>query len=329
MTPDTDPKPARLLEQVDWACRRRHYSRRTSEAYRHWVARLIRFNGRRHPTQLGRPEIEAFLNSLSAAELSASTKRQAQNALIFLYEAVLEAPMPWLQDLERPKLPKRLPNILSIDQVGRAFRQMQGVESLMARLIYGSGIRIGECVTLRVKDLQWDYGTIHVHGGKGAKDRTTVLPSTLVPELRAQVDAVAQLNRRRVERGHGWAPMPTGLARKLGVSAQSLAWQYVFPSAVERYDADLRHWVRWHAAPTGLQRAFREAILRAGDLPHATVHTLRHCFATHLMNAGTSLREIQELLGHSSLETTMIYTHVGSIHANVKTPLELLAQRTR
>jgi integron integrase len=324
MTSESDRRPARLLEQVDWVCRRRHYSRRTSQAYRYWAERLVRFHGCRHPGELGRPELEAFLNSLSAAQLSASSKRQAHNALIFLYAAVLEAPIPWLQDLERPKQPKRLPNILSVDQVSRVFREMQGVERVMARLIYGSGLRISECVGLRVKDLQWDFGSIHVHGGKGDKDRTTVLPAPLIPELRAQVDAVAQLHLRRVERGHGYAPMPEGLARKLGGGARSLKWQFLFPSAVERYDDGMRRWVRWHAAPTGLQRAFREAVLRAEDLPHATVHTLRHCFATHLMNCGTSLREIQELMGHSSLETTMIYTHVGDVHKNVKTPLELV-----
>jgi integrase len=229
-----------------------------------------------------------------------------------------------LQDLQRPQLPKRLPNILSVDQVARVFAQMQGVESLMARLIYGSGLRISECVTMRVKDLQWDFGTIHVHGGKGAKDRTTVLPGPLLPELRLQVELVADLLARRVERGNGHAPMPAGLSRKLGQGAKSLAWQYLFPSAVERYDGDQRQWVRWHAAPTGLQRAFREAVLRAGDLPHATVHTLRHCFATHLMDCGIATRTIQDLMGHASLETTQIYLHVGKVHRDVKTPLELL-----
>ena len=317
-------KPARLLDQIDWVCRRRHYSQRTSQAYRYWAERLIRFHGRRHPKDLGRPELENFLNSLSAAQLSSSSKRQAHNALIFLYEAVLEAPIPWLQELERPKQPKRLPNILSVDQVSRIFKELQGTEGLMARLIYGSGLRISECMQLRVKDLQWDYGSIHVHGGKGDKDRTTVLPAPLVAELRAQVKRVASLHNRRVERGHGYAPLPVGLARKLGQAARSLAWQYLFPSAVERYDGDLRRWVRWHAAPTGLQRAFREAVLRAGDMPHATVHTLRHCFATHLLENGMNRREIQELMGHSSVETTMIYTHVGDVHKNVRSPLDLL-----
>jgi integron integrase len=321
---EVDSRPPRLLEQVDWVCRRRHYSRRTSQAYRYWAERLIRFHGRRHPQDLGRPELESFLNSLSAAQLSSSSKRQAHNALIFLYEAVLEAPIAWLQELERPKQPKRLPNILSIDQVARVFKEMHGTESLMARLIYGSGLRISECLELRIKDLLWEFGTIHVHGGKGDKDRTTILPAPLTPELRAQVNVVARLHLKRIERGHGYAPLPEGLARKLGIGAQNLRWQFLFPSAVERYDAATRHWVRWHAAPTGLQRAFREAVMRVGDLPHATVHTLRHCFATHLLASGTNLREIQELMGHSSLETTMIYMHVGEIHKNVKTPLELL-----
>jgi integron integrase len=319
-----DARPQRLLEQIDWVCRRRHYSKRTSEAYRYWVRRLVIFLGKRHPSDLRREDIEDFLNSLAARHLSASSQRQAVNAIYFLYRDVLETPHEWLKQLDRPRQAKRLPNVLSLDQVARVLREMQGTERLMAQLIYGSGLRIAECMALRVKDLLWSFNTIHVHGGKGDKDRTTVLPRPLIPALRTQVGLVSALHQRRLERGQGYAPMPDALAHKFGAAAGTLPWQFLFPSSVERYDPGMKRWVRWHAAPTGLQRAFREAVFRVGGLPHATVHTLRHAFATHLLQSGMDIRTIQELLGHSSLETTMIYTHVGAIHGNVKSPVELL-----
>ena len=324
MGANPDARPQRLLEQIDWVCRRRHYSKRTSEAYRYWARRFILFHHKRHPGDLARPEVEDFLNMLAARHLSASSQRQAINALDFLYREVLETPHEWLQQLDRPRQAKRLPNVLSIEQVGRVLRQMNGTEQLMAQLIYGSGLRISECMSLRVKDLLWSFNTIHVHGGKGDKDRTTVLPRPLIPALQAQVSRVAVLHQQRLKRGHGFAPMPDALAVKFGAAAGLLPWQFLFPSQVERYDASVKHWVRWHAAPTGLQRAFRDAVRRVDGLPHATVHTLRHAFATHLLQSGTDIRTIQELLGHSNLDTTMIYTHVGAIHGNVKSPFELL-----
>jgi integron integrase len=317
-------RPAKLLDQVDWVCRRRHYGRRTAEAYAYWIRRFILFHDKRHPGDLGRLELESFLNSLAARNLSASTQAQALNALVFLYREVLNKPFEWLERLDRPRRPQHLPTVLTVEQVGLVLRGMKGSEQLMARLLYGTGMRIGECITLRVKDLLWDVHTIHIHGGKGAKDRTTVLPAQLVPPLRSQVERVESLLKKRLARGQGWAPMPEGLAYKVAGAARTLAWQYVFPSGTERYDAQAQRWVRWHVPPTGLQRAFREAVRRNEGLPHATVHTLRHAFATHLLHSGTDIRTIQELLGHSSLETTMIYTHVGAIHKDLRSPLDLL-----
>jgi integron integrase len=321
----SDPRPAKLLEQVGWVCRRRHYSARTAEAYGYWSRRFILFHGKRHPSELSRADIEGFLNSLAGRHLSASSQAQALNALVFLYRDVLRKPFDWLERLDRPRRPQRLPSVLTIEQVGLVLRGMRGSELLMARLIYGSGMRIGECVSLRIKDLLWAQQAIHIHGGKGAKDRTTLLPAQLSQILRVQVEAVAALHARRVARGQGFAPMPDALARKYAPASRSLPWQYLFPSSAERYDAAARHWVRWHASPTGLQRAFRTACLRVDGLPHATVHTLRHCFATHLLQSGTDIRTIQELLGHSNLESTMLYTHVGAVHGNVRSPLDLIA----
>jgi integron integrase len=319
------PRPPRLLEQIEWVCRRRHYSPHTAEAYRDWARRFILFHQRRHPSQLGREDVEAFLNSLAGRHLSASAQSQALNALVFLYREVLEQPFDWLERLDRPRRPHRLPNVLTVEQVGAVLREMRGTERLMAQLIYGSGLRLGECVALRVKDLLWKYQTIHVHGGKGNKDRLTVLPGPLAQPLKEQIARVAELHRRRLAHGNGHAPMPEALVHRYPEAARGLGWQFLFPSTVERYDVTTRRWLRWHAAPTGLQRAFRQAALRVPGLPHATVHTLRHAFATHLLQSGTDIRTIQELLGHASLDTTMIYTHVGAVHRGVRSPLSLLA----
>lgn len=317
-------RPPRLLDQVAWLCRRRKYSERTEEAYVYWIRRYILFHEKRHPREMGRPELEAFLNAMTANNLSSSSQSQALSALVFLYQQVLEQPFEWLSTLQRPRRPQCLPNVLTVDQVRRILDQMDGCEKLMAQLIYGTGMRIGECLTLRVKDVNWAHPGIHIHGGKGAKDRMTLLPLQLIPALRRHVLRVAQQHRNDLASGFGFAPLPDALAVKYKNAAQSLNWQYLFASSVRRLSLKTQRWERWHASPTGLQRAFRQAACRARGLPHATVHTLRHCFATHLLQSGTDIRTIQELLGHSNLETTMIYTHVGPVHRNVRSPLDLL-----
>lgn len=317
-------RPVKLLDQVQWVCRRRHYSSCTIEAYTYWARRYILFSNKRHPATLGRADMERFLNSLASHHLSANTQSQALSSLVFLYRDVLELPLEWLERLDRPKRAQRLPAVLTVDQVARILREMTGTEQLMARLIYGTGLRIRECLSLRIKDLLWDRQMIHVQAGKGAKDRMTMLPTQLMPALRAQaVSVAAQHNDRRL-RGQGYAPMPDALARKYPAASQSLPWQFLFPSTIEQFEADTRHWVRWFASPAVLQRAFRQAAMRVDGLPHTTVHTLRHAFATHLLQTGTDIRSIQELLGHASLETTMIYTHVSPAHGGVRSPLDLL-----
>ena len=271
---------------------------------------------------MGAAAVKAFLDSLIDRQLSASSHSQALNALVFLYSDVLEQPFEQLQSLDRPRRPKHLPAVLTRAQVAAVLARMRGVEGLMARVIYGTGMRIHECLTLRVKDLLWDAQTIHIHGGKGAKDRTTFLPQSLAPALRAQVLAVAESHRQRQLNGRGYVAMPEALGRKYRAAAQSLRWQFVFPSSVERRDAVTGQWLKWHAAASGLQRSFRMAALDVGDLPHVTVHTLRHCFATHLMQSGTDLPTIQQLLGHSHIDTTMIYTHVIEDWGAARSPLD-------
>lgn len=317
-----DQRPKRLLEQVVWCCRRRHYSRRTAQAYAYWARRFVIHSGMRHPRDLGHRHVVAFLDSLVEQNVAASTHSQALNALVFLYRTVLEIPAAWLDTLARPKRPQRLPVVLQPDEVARILAVMHGTAGLMARLIYGSGLRIRECTELRVKDFQWAQSAVVVRSGKGGKDRLTLLPKRLVPALRAQVAHVAAEHRSRVGTGGGYAPLPDRLVRKFPNSARALAWQFVFPSSTERWNRDTRRWERWHVSPAYLQREFRIAVGRARLDQHATVHTLRHAFATHLLRAGTDIRTLQELLGHAKLDTTMIYTHVADVHESITSPLD-------
>jgi integron integrase len=322
--PTPPDRPPRLLDQVAWCCRRRHYSPRTAEVYAYWVRRYVRFGRNRHPSTLGRADVVAFLDSLVASNVAASTHSQALNALVFLYREVLETPFGWLDELVRPKRPRRLPVVLAPEEVARVLAAMHGTPSLMARLIYGSGLRLHECLGLRIKDLAWPRGCIVVRAGKGGKDRLALLPRQLVRPLRAHVREVAVRHAERVAQGGGYAPLPDALARKYPDTGRSWPWQFVFPSEDERWNRETRRWERWHASPTLLQREFRLAVRRAGVVEHATVHTLRHSFATHLLRAGCDIRTIQELLGHAKLDTTMIYTHVTSAAADVTSPLDAL-----
>ena len=323
MLPLSD-RPARLIDQVVWCCRRRHYSPRTAAAYAYWVRRYVRFHRNRHPSSLAKPDVLAFLDSLVASHVAGSTHSQALNALVFLYREVLEQPFGWLDELERPKRPRRLPVVLSPEDVARVLAAMHGTPALMARLIYGSGLRIQECLALRIKDLAWARRCIVVRAGKGGKDRLALLPLQLVRPLRDHVRQLAARHAARVSQGGGCAALPEALARKYPAAGRSWPWQFVFPSDVERWNRDARRWERWHASPTHLQREFRLAMRRAGVVEHATVHTLRHSFATHLLRSGCDIRTIQELLGHAKLDTTMIYTHVASVAPGVTSPLDAL-----
>jgi integron integrase len=322
--PDSE-RPARLLDQVDWVCRRRHYSARTSEAYRYWIRRYILFHGKRHPSTMGRQEIEIYLNSLAARHLSASSQGQALNAIVFLYQQVLEKPFEWLQRLDRPKRPERLPNVLTPGQVQQVFARMHGEALLMAQLIYGTGMRVGECISLRIKDVRFETQAIHIHGGKGGKDRLTLLPQQLLPRLRQHMLRIAQQHRDDRLTDRGFVALPDALATKYPSLANDIRWQYIFPSTICRWNAQRARWERWHTSPTRLQSAFRRAVHKVPGTPHATVHTLRHAFATHLLQAGVDIRRIQTLLGHQNIETTMIYTHVSSAHQGVLSPLDQLA----
>lgn len=300
-------------------------SPRTEEAYRFWIRQFIFFHGKRHPRELREAEVTQFLNHLAVnRRVAASTQTQALNAIVFLYRDVLAAPLAEMNGLNRVQQRQRVPVVLTSGEVSQVLSHMTGTTALMARLMFGSGLRVEECCTLRVKDIDFGAAVLSVRDGKGGKDRTTVLPVKLQEALQAHLLKVAQLHAEDRNRGAGLAPLPGALERKYPKASESLAWQFVFPSSVCRPWGQSGRLVRWHVSPGTIQRAFRQAVQRAGIVKHATVHTLRHSFATQLLASGTDIRTIQLLLGHRSLQTTMIYTHVLEVTKRVTSPLDAL-----
>ncbi len=301
----------RLLDQVRARIRVKHYSIRTEQAYVDWIRRFIRHFGKRHPKDMGAEEVAAFLSHLAVAgRVSASTQNQAKSALLFLYKEVLALELPWLNKVESAKAPKRLPVVLTRDEVMAVLSRLEGSHSLIARLLYGTGLRIMECLRLRVKDIDFACGEILVRDGKGAKDRVTMLPESLASALQAHLVRVRELHRQDVEAGHGEVYLPYALDRKYPSAGREWMWQYVFPSASLSVDPRTGIVRRHHVQDQAVQRAIRQAVRDAGVNKPATPHTLRHSFATHLLESGYDIRTVQELLGHSDVSTTMIYTHV-------------------
>ena len=308
---ETVTKSPKLLDQVRDRLRTRHYSIRTERAYVDWIKRFIWFHGRRHPRELGASEVEAFLSHLAVArEVSASTQNQAKSALLFLYREVLEIELPWLDNVTQAKTPQRMPVVLTVAEVQRVLARLEGTVWLMASLLYGTGLRLMECVRLRVKDMDFERLEIVVRDGKGGKDRVTMLPGRLVAPLQAHLERVRRLHEEDLAAGYGEVYLPHALARKYPNAAREWGWQYVFPS--RNLSVDPRSGVtrRHHADEKALQRAMKRAVREAGIAKPATPHTLRHCFATHLLQSGYDIRTVQELLGHKDVSTTMIYTHV-------------------
>ena len=304
-------KSPRLLDQVRDAIRRRNYSYRTEEQYVHWIKRFIYFSARRHPGDLGAPEVTAFLNHLARERnVAAATQNQALSALLFLYKEVLEQPLSWLDDLERAKAPARLPTVLSPQQVRRLLAAMRGTKWLMASLLYGAGLRLTECLKLRVKDIDFEYRQILVRDGKGAKDRVTMLPQATIEPLKRQLMVAKALHEADLVAGHGEVELPYALARKYPRAPCQWAWQFVFPSHKLSTDPRSGALRRHHVYENYLTRGVKEAARAAGIDKPVSCHTLRHSFATHLLESGYDIRTVQELLGHASVETTMIYTHV-------------------
>ena len=301
----------RLLEQVRGRIRFKHYSIRTEQAYLDWIRRFIRHFGKRHPRDMGAKEVQEFLTHLAVAgRVAASTRNQAKSALLFLYKEVLEVQLPWLDDVEAAKTSKRLPVVLTSAEVMAVLARLEGSHSLIARLLYGTGLRIMECLRLRVKDVVFERGEVLVRDGKGFKDRVTMLPASVAPALREHIERVRELHRQDLVAGHGEVHLPYALDRKYPAAGREWMWQYIFPSA--NLSVDPRSGVvrRHHLQDQTVQRAIKVAVRAAGIDKPATPHTLRHSFATHLLEGGYDIRTVQELLGHADVRTTMIYTHV-------------------
>jgi integron integrase len=307
----TQPEGVRLLDQVRGKIRLKHYSIRTEQAYVDWIRRFILHFGKRHPRELGAAEVEAFLTHLAVeGKVAASTQNQAKSALLFLYREVLEVELPWLDNVERAKAPKRLPVVLTHAEVQALLTRLSGTHWLMASLLYGTGLRLMECLRLRVKDVDFSREEILVRDGKGFKDRVTMLPAALVTPLRAHLERVRELHRQDLAAGFGAVYLPYALERKYPGAACDWGWQYVFPSAKLAVDPRSGETRRHHVQDQSVQRAMKQAVRDADLTKPATPHTLRHSFATHLLESGQDIRTVQELLGHSDVSTTMIYTHV-------------------
>lgn len=301
----------KLLDQVRGKIRLKHYSIRTEQAYVDWIKRFILHFGKRHPRDLGAGEVEQFLTHLAVAgNVAASTQNQAKSALLFLYREVLETELPWLDNVERARAPKRLPVVLTHDEMHAVLSRLSGTHWLIASLLYGAGLRIMEALRLRVKDVDFARREILVRDGKGFKDRVTMLPAALAAPLAEHLKRVKVLHEQDLAAGRGAVYLPYALERKYPGAARDWAWQYVFPSANLSVDPRTGIERRHHLQDQAVQRAMRQAVRDAGLTKPATPHTLRHSFATHLLEGGYDIRTVQELLGHSDVRTTMIYTHV-------------------
>lgn len=322
----SDGRSPTLLGRLREELRVRHYAMATEKAYLFWVRRFVHFHGRRHPREMGGAEVTAFLTDLAVTRrVSASTQNQAKGALLFLYRHVLQIDLPWLDEIVVASSPRRLPVVLTSREVNSLLAQTSGIAWLVSSLLYGAGLRLMEGLRLRVKDIEFERREIVVRQGKGGKDRATVLPENLIAPLRNQLHHARELHNRDLADGYGKVWLPDALERKYPNLNRAWGWQWVFPSI--SISADPRSGVlrRHHLHDTTIQRALREAARQAEIPKPVSPHVLRHCFATHMLQSGYDIRTVQELLGHASVETTMIYTHVMNRGGRaVRSPLDAL-----
>ena len=313
-----------LLDVVRSRLRTRRYSLRTEQAYVGWIRRFVEANGWRHPRKMGGAEVESFLSALAVhGHVSASTQNQALSALLFLYREVLEVKLPWMDTIVRAKKQRRLPTVLSVDEVKRLLAALDGRNWLMVSLLYGTGMRLMECLRLRVKDVDFSRKEIVVRNGKGGKDRRTMLPVSLLVPLRREVERVRLLHEQDMQAGFGRTPLPDALARKYPGAGHEFGWQFVFPALQRSIDPRTGGEHRHHVDDAVLARALKRARAQAGIDKPLGAHSLRHSFATHLLESGYDIRTIQELLGHKDISTTQIYTHVLNRGGHgVRSPLD-------
>jgi integron integrase len=303
--------PKKLLDQVSELIRRKHYSIRTEQAYVSWIKRFILFHKKRHPLEMGKKEIEDFLSHLAVnLKVSASTQNQAFNALLFLYQQVLNKDLPDTINASRAKKPKRLPTVMTKEQARKVISALSDTDQLMVKILYGSGLRLMECLRLRVKDVDFEMNQIVVRDGKGKVDRITVFPESVKPWLKEHLERVKRLHENDLANGYGRVYLPQALARKYKKASREWGWQYVFPANSLSTDPRTGETRRHHIHENSLQKAVKNAVKLAGINKPVSCHTFRHSFATHLLEDGYDIRTVQELLGHKDVSTTMIYTHV-------------------
>ena len=318
-------KAPKLLDQVRDKIRLKHYSIRTEQTYVDWIKRFVLFNNKRHPAEMGGAEVEAFLTYLAVeGKVAASTQNQAKAAVLFLYRQVLNQELPWLENVEQAKVSRRLPVVLTVNETRALLDRLKGVHKLQANLLYGTGMRLMEAMRLRVKDIDFERKEILIRDGKGAKDRVTMLPMTLASLLQRHLQTVKALHDDDLQAGYGNVYLPNALERKYPNASREWGWQYVFPATQVSVDPRSGITRRHHLDEKGLQRAMKQAVRDSGLVKPATPHTLRHSFATHLLDSGYDIRTVQELLGHSNVSTTMIYTHVlNKGGRGVRSPLDM------
>ncbi|MBI1938415.1 MAG: integron integrase [Ignavibacteriales bacterium] len=313
----------KLLDQVRITLRTNHYSPKTEESYISWIKQFILFNGKKHPLVLGPEEIQKFINFLAAEKhVSASTQNQALQGVLYLYKNVLKKEIGWIENIKHAARVKHLPVVFSKRETMKIFEHFDGVSKLVVSLLYGSGLRLAECLNLRIKDIDFDYKQIIVRDGKGEKDRYSVLPTTIIPELKNHLNEVYKQHKKDLANGKGETILPYALKRKYPNAGREFGWQYVFPADKFIKEKESGLIFRFHIHESTIQRAVKEAIRKAGVNKPGSPHTFRHSFATHLLENGADIRTIQELLGHSSVKTTMIYTHVLNRGLGVKSPLD-------
>lgn len=307
---NSDSQP-RLLDQVRNSIRVKHYSIRTEQTYIYWIKRFILFNNKRHPDQMGKKEVSAYLTYLAIKrKVSASTQNQALCALVYLYKHVFKNELGDLQDISKAKRPRKLPVVLSKDEVKVILNRLDGKNALMAKLLYGAGLRLMECLRLRIKDIDFYYRQITVRNGKGGKDRITILPEELIPHIKQQIEQARTYHREDLDQGFGEVYLPFALFRKYPNAGKEFGWQYLFPSSKRSIDPLSNKERRHHISEQVLQRAVKQAVRETSINKPASCHSFRHSFATHLLENGYDIRTVQELLGHADVKTTMIYTHV-------------------
>ena len=322
ITSTFNSKP-KLLDQAKLKLQSERYSKKTIEAYTKWIREFILFDREVHPKERSKKQIENYLSHLAIErKVSASTQNQALAALLFLYRKVLKTEFGWLDEVVKAKYSKRIPVVFTKHEVKEVLNHLEGVPKLVCSLLYGSGLRLGEALNLRVKDINFDSHQIIVREPKGDKDRITTLPSSIIPELKQHLNKVFVQHKNDLKKGKGRTLLPYSLAKKYPNADKDFFWQYVFPADKFIKDKDANLVYRYHINESTVQKSIKEAVKKAKVLKHGTSHTFRHSFATHLLENGYDIRTIQELLGHSSVKTTMIYTHVANMGAGIKSPLD-------